>query len=73
MMKKIILLLMISFLGLQSCVIKKTNRNTRTHKVVLIKKAPRNHKVVVIKSKRYYTWGGKHYRKTKKGFIVVRI
>lgn len=70
-MKKIILLLMISFLVFQSCAVRK--RNTRVHKVMTIKKAPKNHKVVVIKNKRYYAWGGKHYRKTKRGFIVVHL
>lgn len=70
-MKKMILLLMISSLALQSCAVRK--RNTRVHKVVAIKKAPKNHKVVVIKNKRYYTWEGKHYKKTKRGFIVARL
>lgn len=62
-MKKIILLLMISFLVFQSCAVRK--RNTRVHKVVAIKKAPKHHKVVVIKNKRYYTWGAKHYKKLR--------
>ncbi|MDO6743381.1 hypothetical protein Q4553_02220 [Tenacibaculum soleae] len=70
-MKKIILLLMISFLVFQSCAVRK--RNTRVHKVMTIKKAPKNHKVVVIKNKRYYTWGGKHYKNTKRGFIVAHL
>ncbi|MDO6811762.1 hypothetical protein Q4586_02115 [Tenacibaculum soleae] len=70
-MKKIILLLMISSLALQSCAVRK--RNTGVHKVVAIKKAPKNHKLVVIKNKRYYTWGGKHYKKIKREFIVARL
>ena len=42
-------------------------------KTVVIKKAPRHHKVVVVKGKRYYAWGGKHYRKTNRGYVYVRI
>ncbi len=41
--------------------------------VVVVKKAPRHHKVVVINGKRYYTWSGKYYKKTRRGFVVVRV
>ena len=44
-----------------------------TSKVVVVKKAPRNHKIVVVKGKRYYHWGGKHYRKTNRGFVLVKV
>lgn len=51
-----------------SCIVKSRPAAKRT---IVIKEAPRNHKVVVIKGKRYYTWGGKRYKKTRRGYIVV--
>jgi len=42
-------------------------------RTVVIQKAPRNHKIVVIKGKRYYKWNGNHYRKTHKGYVLVRV
>ncbi|NNM22696.1 MAG: hypothetical protein HKO54_04010 [Flavobacteriaceae bacterium] len=41
--------------------------------VVVIHKAPKHHKVVVVKGKRYYTWGGRHYRKTHRGYVLVKV
>jgi hypothetical protein len=41
--------------------------------VVIVKKLPRQYKVVRIKGKRYYYFNGKHYRKTRRGYIVVRV
>ena len=64
-----IALIIIAF-SFNSCVT--TSRATPT-KVVLVKKSPRFHKVVVIKGQRYYAWNGKHYRKTNKGYVVVRF
>jgi len=72
-MKKFVLIVFGSallFLG-SSCVVHK--RPAATSRVVVIKKAPRNHKVVVVKGTRYYTWNGKYYKKTRKGYIVTRI
>ena len=71
-MKKVILIIFgcsLLFLG-SSCVVNSRPAATRT---VVIKKAPINHKIVVIKGKRYYTWGGKRYKKTRRGFVVVKI
>ncbi len=72
-MKKIVLILFGSALLLlgNSCVVH-TRPAAHSHTVV-VKKAPRNHKVVVVKGKRYYTWDGKHYKKTRKGYIITRI
>lgn len=39
----------------------------------VVKVAPKHHKIVVVKGKRYYYWNGKHYRKTKKGYVFVRV
>ncbi|MBC3845696.1 hypothetical protein H8K90_04855 [Winogradskyella echinorum] len=42
-------------------------------KVTVVKKLPRQYKVVRLKGKRYYYFNGKHYRKTRKGYVVVRV
>ena len=53
-----------------SCVVNSRPIATRT---VVVKQAPRNHKIVVVKGQRYYTWRGKYYKKTRRGYIVVSI
>jgi len=72
-MKKFVLILFGSAMLLlgNSCVVH--TRPATQSRTVIIKKAPRNHKIVVIKGKRYYTWGGKHYKKTRKGYVVTRV
>ena len=71
-MKKLVLIMFGCALLLMgnSCVVHTRPVASNT---VIIKKAPRNHKVVVVKGTRYYTWGGKHYKKTRRGFVFVRI
>jgi hypothetical protein len=39
----------------------------------VVKVAPKHHTIVVVKGKRYYFWNGKHYRKTKKGYVFVKV
>lgn len=39
----------------------------------VIKVAPKKHKIVVIKGKRYYYWNGRYHKKTRRGFVVVRV
>lgn len=71
-MKKIIAITLLIFaLGFQSCAVRVVERNQPN--TVVIKKAPRNHRIVVIKKQRYYTWGGKYYRKTRRGYVRVRV
>ncbi|WP_375240089.1 DUF6515 family protein [Aurantibacter sp.] len=41
-------------------------------KVVYVQKRPANYKVVRVNGKRYYRWNGKNYRKTNKGYALVR-
>ena len=53
-----------------SCVSQVAVRPAHTN---VVKVAPKHHKIVTVKGKRYYFWNGKHYRKTKKGYIVVRM
>lgn len=45
----------------------------RTPHTTVVKVAPRHQKIVVVKGKSYYFWNGKHYKRTKRGFVVVRI
>ncbi len=71
-MKKFLFLLVIVAFTFTSCATRVVT-TAPTTKVVVVKKAPRNHKIVVVKGKRYYRWGGKHYLKTNKGFILVKV
>ncbi|WP_136482601.1 DUF6515 family protein [Cognatitamlana onchidii] len=50
-----------------------THVTPRPAKVTVIKTPPKHYRVVKIKGQRYYVWNGKHYRKTKKGYVVVRV
>ncbi len=42
-------------------------------RTVIVKKVPKNHKVVYVKGHKYYVWGGKQYKQTRKGFLVVKF
>ncbi|WP_406685365.1 hypothetical protein N1F78_06475 [Seonamhaeicola sp. MEBiC1930] len=66
----IILISAILLFNLSSCAARVTKRPA---KVTVIKTAPQNHKIVVIKGKHYYFWNGRHYRKTRRGFVFVRV
>jgi hypothetical protein len=45
-----------------------------THKsVTLVKVAPKGHKIVQVKGQRYYKWNNTHYRKTRRGYVLVRL
>jgi len=70
MMKRVVLMMLFVAFTLQSCAPRIVERKGR---VVIVKKAPRNHRVVVVKNQRYYTWGGNYYRKTSRGFVLVRL
>lgn len=74
-MKRIILPLVALFFALfiQSCVVYSKPEHPNTTKVVYVKTPPKNHKIVVVKGKRYYYWNGKYHRKTRRGFVIVRL
>ena len=57
-------------LSLTSCA---TRVAVRTPHKTVVKVAPKHHKIVIVKGKRYYFWNGKHYKKTKRGFVLVRV
>ncbi len=71
-MKKLLIILFGSAMLLlgSSCVVHTRPAHTRT---VVVKKAPSYHKVVVIKGKRYYTWNGRYYKRTQRGYVVVKV
>lgn len=48
-------------------------RQPTTKRVAVIKVAPKGHKIINVKGKRYYKWNNTHYRKTRKGYVVVRL
>lgn len=41
--------------------------------VTVVKTAPKHYKTVIVKGKRYYFWNGKHYRKTRRGYVFVKV
>ncbi|MEM7186854.1 MAG: DUF6515 family protein [Bacteroidota bacterium] len=71
-MKSFILLLVLMAFTFTSCATRVVT-TVPTSKVVVVKQAPRSHKVVVVKGKRYYRWGGNYYRKTNRGYVLVRV
>ena len=71
-MKKFILFLSaVLILSLTSCATRVVTRPTA--KVTVIKTPPKHYKIVRIKGKRYYYWNGRHHKKTRKGYVVVRV
>ena len=73
-MKAFYIILVALFLsaGMTSCATRVVTRPA-PKTVTVVKVAPRGHKVVYVKGKKYYKWNGKHYRKTRRGYVVVRI
>ncbi|OUR93847.1 hypothetical protein A9Q87_03820 [Flavobacteriales bacterium 34_180_T64] len=70
-MKSMLLFLSLMLLfGTSSCA---TRVVTKPATVTIVKTPPRHYKIVKVKGKRYYFWNGKHYKKTKKGYIFVRV
>jgi len=43
----------------------------KTAKIVRV--APKGHKIIYVKGQKYYKWNNKHYKKTRKGYVVVRL
>lgn len=70
MKSTILLFALCLMLGTTSCA---TRVVTRPSTVTVIKTAPANYKIVKVRGKRYYSWNGNDYRKTRKGFVIVRL
>jgi hypothetical protein len=70
MKSTILLFALCLMLGTTSCA---SRAVTRPATVTVIKAAPANYKIIKVRGKRYYSWNGNHYRKTRKGFVFVRL
>ena len=70
MKSTILLFALCLMLGITSCA---TRVVTRPATVTVVKIAPANYKIVKVRGKSYYSWNGNHYRKTRKGFVLVRL
>ena len=66
----VVFLFVCVYLNFNSCVV---HTKAEPTKVVVVKTPPKHYKIVKVKGKRYYFWNGKHYKKTRKGYIVVRV
>ncbi|OZV70778.1 DUF6515 family protein [Winogradskyella aurantia] len=71
MMKYVIYtLILVSGLTLNSCASRVVVQPQNS--VTVVTKLPRNYKVVRVNGYRYYYFNGRHYKKTKRGYIAVR-
>ncbi|GAA3631212.1 DUF6515 family protein [Flavivirga jejuensis] len=66
----IILFFALCTMSFSSCA---TRVVTKPAKVTIVKTAPRHYKIVKVRGKRYYFWNGNHYKKTRRGFVIVRV
>ena len=57
-------------LGATSCT---TYVFAKTPEATAIRTAPKHHKIIVVKGNRYYFWNGKHFKKTRRGFVAVKV
>jgi hypothetical protein len=64
-----LLAILLAFSIVTSC----ASKQPTPRKVTIVKTAPRGHKIVTVKGKRYYKWNNTHYKKTKKGYVIVRL
>lgn len=71
-MRPFFIALLLACLTMTSCATRVVHRSN-SNKVVVVKTPPKNHKVVVVKGQRYYSWNGNHYKKTTRGYVMVRI
>lgn len=70
-MNRIIFIALVSIVLLSSC--RSRVVVTEPQSVTVVKKLPRSYKVVKVKGHRYYYFNGRHYKKTRKGYVVVRV
>jgi len=55
-----------------SCV-SRAHRKPAYKTAKIVKVAPKGHKIIYVKGQKYYKWSNKHYKKTNRGFVVVRM
>lgn len=69
-MRKLLLILGFIFtLSLTSC----ATRVVTTPAEVTVVKRPTKYKIVKVRGNRYYVWNGRYHKKTRKGYVIVRI
>jgi len=66
----IVLLSVFLTINLSSCA---TRVVSQPNSVTIVKARPVNYKIVRVQGKHYYFWNGNHYRKTRRGYVVVRL
>ena len=70
-MKNLLLVFTFIFtLFLTSCATRVVSSPANT---VTIVKRPPQYKTVRVNGNRYYVWNGRYHKKTRKGYVVVRI
>jgi len=71
MRTSILLLTLFYALTLSSCSTRYVARQNQT--VSVIKTPPRHYTTVRVKGKKYDFWNGNHYKRTRGGYIYVRL
>lgn len=46
---------------------------TQPNKVTVVKTRPKTYKIVKVKGHRYYYFNGRYHKKTRKGYVVVKV
>lgn len=72
-MKKFLLIAIVSGFTLTSCATRVVTTTRPANKVVVVKTPPKGHRIVRVNGQRYYYWNNTYYRKTSRGYTVVRI
>lgn len=67
----LLILTVLLTVSLSSCVTRVVA--TPPTKVTFVKTPPKHYKIVRVNGKRYYFWNGKHYRKTRRGYVLARV
>lgn len=59
------------------CVLSVTSCSTRVvarpNSVTIIKTPPKHYSIVKVRGNKYYFWNGKHFKKTQRGYVFVKI
>jgi len=71
MKKSLILLIVVFMCGFTSCA--SSIRTKTPERVFVVQKRPAHYKIVKVNGKRYYHWSGKHYTKTRRGYVFVKV
>jgi len=64
---------LVLFIACSTSCVTRTQRKPIHRTTTVIRVAPKGHKVVFVKGNKYYKWNNKYYKKTRRGFVVVRL